>query len=202
MTPIRKNELEYYEKLISNKFAVQSETLNRKFNNEVDKVVEKTFKGFKKQLKLDSFIAKYQKAKKEYLDFKQNKENKEETLRDKVSNEMAKLKSVLKDKSDSNQWSLDLEDRSYRDDTTFWNEADIDEHIKDACKVEARRFVEKQPVSDDIKRLKKQKEEATNVLYSGSSIKDTVRELHKVFTQSGIEYQLPKVLLGIEAPKK
>lgn len=200
MTPIRKNELEYYEKLIDNKFRSQNESLNRKLNNEIDVVVKKTFKPFKKRLNMDKLIAKYEKAKKEYQSFKQTKEIKENQLKMKAKEEQDKVTSFLKEKSDSNGWSLDVDTNSYRDDS-FYNENDIDGFVKDACKVEARRFVEKQPISEDINALSNLKEQARNILYSGNSISSTVTALSTVFKRGGIQFQLPSNLFKIEAPK-
>jgi len=202
MKPIRSNELEYYEKLIDNKFRSQNDALNRKLNNEVDKVVEKTFKPFKKRLNMDSLIAKFNKAKKEYSTFKQTKEIKENELKMKALEEQNKLASFLKQKSDSNDWSLDVNANSYshRDDR-FYSETEIDDLIKDACKVEARRFVEKQAISKDINALDDLKERARNILYSGNSISATVSELSKVFKLGNIQFQLPSKLLQIEAPE-
>jgi len=203
MKPIRSNELEYYEKLIDNKFRSQNDALNRKLNNEIDKVVEKTFKPFKKRLNMDTLIAKFNKARKEYSTFKQTKEIKENELKMKALEEQLKLKSFLKQKSESNNWGLDINTSSYihREDS-FYNESEIDDMIKDACKVEARRFVEKQPVAKDINALDELKESARNILYSGNSISATVSELSKVFKQGNIQFQIPSNLLQIEAPKK
>jgi len=203
MKPIRSNELEYYEKLIDNKFRSQNDALNRKLNNEIDKVVEKTFKPFKKRLNMDTLIAKFNKARKEYSTFKQTKEIKENELKMKALEEQSKLKSFLKQKSESNNWGLDINTSSYihREDS-FYNESEIDDMIKDACKVEARRFVEKQPVAKDINALDELKESARNILYSGNSISATVSELSKVFKQGNIQFQIPSNLLQIEAPKK
>lgn len=203
MKPIRSNELEYYEKLIDNKFRSQNDALNRKLNNEIDKVVEKTFKPFKKRLNMDTLIAKFNKARKEYSTFKQTKEIKENELKMKALEEQSKLKSFLKQKSESNNWNLDINTSSYshREDS-FYNESEIDDMIKDACKVEARRFVEKQPVAKDINALDDLKERARNILYSGNSISATVSELSKVFKQGNIQFQIPSNLLQIEAPKK
>lgn len=202
MKPIRSNELEYYEKLIDNKFRSQNDALNRKLNNEIDKVVEKTFKPFKKRLNMDNLIAKFNKAKKEYSTFKQTKEIKENELKMKALEEQNKLASFLKQKSDSNEWSLEVNANSYshRDDR-FFSETEIDDLIKDACKVEARRFVEKQAISKDINALEDLKERARNILYSGNSISATVSELAKVFKLGNIQFQIPSKLLQIEAPE-
>lgn len=203
MKPIRSNELEYYEKLIDNKFRSQNDALNRKLNNEIDKVVDKTFKPFKKRLNMDTLLAKFNKAKKEYSTFKQTKEIKENELKMKALEEQNKLASFLKQKSESNNWDLDINTNSYshRDDR-FYSETEIDDLVKDACKVEARRFVEKQPVAKDINALDDLKERARNILYSGNSISATVSELSKVFKQGNIQFQIPSNLLQIEAPKK
>ena len=86
MKPIRKNELEYLEKLIDKKFSNQSDSLRRKFDTEVDKTVEKTFKSFKKTLKdgkvsIDDLIKKSEVARLDYENFKRTKEIKDAELK-------------------------------------------------------------------------------------------------------------------------
>ena len=133
MKPIRKNELEYYERLIDKKFEKQGDALNRQFNNEVDKKVEQTFKSFKKHLKVDDMIKQLDKARSEYETFKRTKDQKESELRDKLETHANKLANYLREKSETNDWDLRIS-RYDRDDMISPDQ--FDEKIKEACRVE------------------------------------------------------------------
>jgi len=200
MKPIRKNELEYLEKLIDKKFSNQSDSLRRKFDTEVDKTVEKTFKSFKAKLKVDELVKKSEKARLDYETFKRTKEIKEAELKRNAEAMSNKVVEFLENKSKINDWSLSIGRRSYNDD--LLDASDFDKQIKDACRTEARRYLEKQDVAKEFHALKDKKELAQNILYSGSSINSVVAELSRVFNGCKINYQIPKSLLQIEAPKE
>ena len=205
MKPIRKNELEYLEKLIDKKFSNQSDSLRRKFDTEVDKTVEKTFKSFKKTLKegkvsVDDLIKKSELARLEYENFKRTKEIKEAELKRNAEATADKVIDFLNNKSKINDWDLSIGRSGYRDD--MLDASDFDKQIKDACRTEARRYLEKQDVAKEFHALKDKKELAQNILYSGSSINSVVSELSRVFNSCKINYQIPKSLLQIEAPKE
>jgi hypothetical protein len=110
-----------------------------------------------------------------------------------------KVKEFLDNKSKINDWDLRIVS-SYNDD--LLDASDFDKHIKDACRTEARRYLEKQELAKEFNALKDKKELAQNILYSGSSINSVVSELSKVFNSCKINYQIPKALLQIEAPKE
>lgn len=198
MKPIRKNELEYLEKLIDKKFSNQSDSLRRKFDTEVDKTVEKTFKSFKSKLKVDDLIKKSEKARLDYETFKRTKEIKEAELKRNAQSMANKVVEFLDNKSKINDWDLRIS--TYNDE--MLDASDFDKQIKDACRTEARRYLEKQDVAKEFHALKDKKELAQNILYSGSSINSVVAELSQVFNSCKINYQLPKALLQIEAPKE
>ena len=200
MKPIRKNELEYLEKLIDKKFSNQSDSLRRKFDTEVDKTVEKTFKSFKSKLKVDEMIKKSEKARLDYETFKRTKEIKEAELKRNAEAMSNKVIEFLENKSKINDWDLRIGRHSYNDD--LLDASDFDKEIKAACRTEARRYLEKQDVAKEFHALKDKKELAQNILYSGSSINSVVSELSRVFNGCKINYQIPKSLLQIEAPKE
>jgi len=199
MKPIRKNELEYYERLIDRKFEKQGDALNREFNNEVDKKVEQTFKSFKKHLKVEDMFKKVERARSEYEIFKRTKDQKESELRDKLETHANTLANYLREKSDVNNWDLRMSAGYDRDGVLSSNE--FDNKIKEACRVEARRYLEKQDIAKNMKALETRKEMARNILFSGSSINSVVSELANVFKSSQIDFQIPKSLLQLEAPK-
>jgi len=198
MTPIRKNELEHWESVIKDEFLAHRNNLERKINNETDKVVNKSFNAFKKKIGIDKEIANYFKAKKEYNDFCETKLAKETALKKKALENLQKLKNAFKNKSDSNDWNAEI-DSNYRDDMV--EKEDVDQAIRSACKIEARRMVEKMDVSKSYKEIRNRQNLALNILYSGNSINKTVSELAKLFKASGMDVAIPNNLLTPQITK-
>ena len=59
MQPIRKNELEFHEKLIEKKASSQKNELDRKIRVEAEKLTEKSLSAFKKKIKADKLLEAY-----------------------------------------------------------------------------------------------------------------------------------------------
>ena len=80
MQPIRKNELEFHEKLIESKSKVQKTELDRKIRIEAEKLTEKSLTAFKKKIKVDKLLEAFKSATKEYNAFIDQKNAKEKQL--------------------------------------------------------------------------------------------------------------------------
>ena len=80
MQPIRKNELEFHEKLIERKSSVQKNELDRKIRIEAEKLTEKSLPAFKKKIKVDKLLEAFKSATKEYNAFTDQKNAKEKQL--------------------------------------------------------------------------------------------------------------------------
>ena len=76
MRPIRKQELEYLDNLIRNKFDEKTRAISSQCEMEVSKQMEKDFDKFIETLKLDKTIKEAQIAEKDYEEFKKNKDRK------------------------------------------------------------------------------------------------------------------------------
>ena len=80
MQTIRKNELEFHEKLIESKSKVQKTELDRKIRIEAEKLTEKSLTAFKKKIKVDKLLEAFKSATKEYNAFIDQKNAKEKQL--------------------------------------------------------------------------------------------------------------------------
>jgi hypothetical protein len=184
MRPIRKQELEYLDRLINNKFQEKQSAIRSQCELEVQKQLEKDFNKFVATLKLDKLIKEAEQAEKEYLDFKQSKEMRENAL----SVNATKKKQALKDKfnhwNEIRQWHL-----SSRSD----NDLDcIMSTIKSACRVELEEKYKNSEKGKFFKYLENGIEDAKNILYSGLSIEDVWKNLDDVFNKAQIEVRVPK----------
>jgi hypothetical protein len=184
MRPIRKQELEYLDRLINNKFQEKQSAIRSQCELEVQKQLEKDFNKFVATLKLDKLIKEAEQAEKEYLDFKASKDMKETAL----SVNANKKKQALKDKfnhwNEIRQWHL-----SSRSD----NDLDcIMSTIKSACRVELEEKYKNSEKGKFFKYLQNGIEDAKNTLYSGLSIDDVWKNLENIFGKAQIEVRVPK----------
>ena len=184
MRPIRKQELDYLDRLINNKFQEKQSAIRSQCELEVQKQLEKDFNKFVATLKLDKLIKEAEQAEKEYLDFKASKDMKETAL----SVNANKKKQALKDKfnhwNEIRQWHL-----SSRSD----NDLDcIMSTIKSACRVELEEKYKNSEKGKFFKYLESGIEDAKNTLYSGLSIDDVWKNLENIFGKAQIEVRVPK----------
>jgi hypothetical protein len=184
MRPIRKQELDYLDRLINNKFQEKQSAIRSQCELEVQKQLEKDFNKFVATLKLDKLIKEAEQAEKEYQDFKASKDMKETAL----SVNANKKKQALKDKfnhwNEIRQWHL-----SSRSD----NDLDcIMSTIKSACRVELEEKYKNSEKGKFFKYLESGIEDAKNTLYSGLSIDDVWKNLENIFGKAQIEVRVPK----------
>jgi hypothetical protein len=184
MRPIRKQELEYLDRLINNKFQEKQSAIRSQCEIEVQKQLEKDFNKFVSTLKLDKLIKEAEVAEKEYQDFKRSKDSKEHEL----SIASTKKKMALKDKF--NQWN---EIRQWHLSTRSDNDLDcIMSTLKSACRQELEEKYKNSEKGKFFKYLENGVEDAKNILYSGLSIEDVWKNLEQVFGHAQIEVRVPK----------
>ena len=183
MRPIRKQELEYLDRLINNKFQEKQSAIRSQCELEVEKQLEKDFEKFVSTLKLDKLVKEAEQAEKDYEDFKRNKDNKEQEL----SSISFKKRNALSEKI--NQWS------NIRDWSISTRHDNVDEamsNLKKACRQELEEKYKNSEKGKMFKYLQNGVEDAKNILYSGLSIEDVWRNLDQVFNKAQIEVRVPK----------
>jgi hypothetical protein len=184
MRPIRKQELDYLDRLINNKFQEKQSAIRSQCELEVGKQLEKDFNKFVSTLKLDKLIKEAEIAEKEYQDFKRSKDSKEHEL----SVASSKKKMALKDKF--NQWN---EIRQWHLSTRSDNDLDcIMSTLKSACRQELEEKYKNSEKGKFFKYLESGIEDARNTLYSGLSIDDVWKNLENIFGKAQIEVRVPK----------
>jgi len=184
MRPIRKQELDYLDRLINNKFQEKQSAIRSQCEIEVQKQLEKDFDKFVATLKLDKLIKEAEQAEKEYLDFKASKDMKENALHVNATKKKQALKDKFNHWNEIRQWHL-----SSRSD----NDLDcILSTIKSACRVELEEKYKNSEKGKFFKYLESGIEDARNTLYSGLSIDDVWKNLENIFNKAQIEVRVPK----------
>jgi len=192
MKPIRKNELEYLDKLIRDKFQDRSREIKSAIEAETQKQTEKNYKSFVQKLGISKQINAFKEASTKLRNFITSKESYE----DKLKRAEYKAREALVEKLQS--WSKIRDWNDCRlDDIKQYD--DVEGELKHLCSFETKRAVKKLPkfkVKDELEFLE---EQATNVLYSGRDIMEVWKYLGSTFEKSGIPVAAPKSFLQIES---
>ena len=96
MIPIRKNELEYLEKYVKDKFIERRKKIESEIHLETNKAIEKNFKGFLTKLDIDKDLKAVEIAKDKLEKFQDSKDNYESKLRHAVATAAEKVQKNLK----------------------------------------------------------------------------------------------------------
>ena len=183
MRPIRKQELEYLDRLINNKFQEKQSAIRSQCEIEVQKQLEKDFNKFVSTLRLDKLLKDAEQAEKEYQDFKLSKDAKETALNQNAIKRKQALLEKVNQWSDIRDWSI-----SSRADTVD----EVLDNLKKACRQELEEKYKNSEKGKFFKYLENGVEDAKNILYSGLSIEDVWKNLEQVFGHAQIEVRVPK----------
>ena len=189
MQPIRKNELEFHEKLIEKKASSQKNELDRKIRVEAEKLTEKSLVAFKKKIKADKLLEAYKNATKEYNAFIDQKNAREKQLERKKDEACEKLATHLETQAKIYDWN---ERRIEHNESSSHYEA----IIRDACNKEAMSHVKKSDLGMKYMSLGIVEEQAKISLMSGSPLSEAVKNINSIMRQSGIvyyNYKIPQI---------
>ena len=183
MRPIRKQELEYLDRLINNKFQEKKSAVSSQCELEISNQLEKDFNKFVSTLKLEKLIKEAQQAEKDYQDFIRNKDNKQFEL-NKIATE---ARETLVDKIQ--HWS---KIRNWDIRTSADNVNEAINRLKEACRDELEIKYKNSEKGKVFRYLENGVEDAKNILYSGLSIEDVWKNLEQVFGHAQIDVRVPK----------
>ena len=183
MRPIRKQELEYLDRLINNKFQEKQSAIRSQCELEVEKQLEKDFNKFVSTLKLEKLIKEAEQAEKDFEDFKRNKDSREQELSTLAFKKRGALSEKINQWSDIRDWSI-----SSRADTVD----EVLDNLKKACRQELEEKYKNSEKGKFFKYLESGIEDARNTLYSGLSIDDVWKNLENIFNKAQIEVRVPK----------
>ena len=192
MKPIRKNELEYLDKLIRDKFQDRSREIKSAIEAETQKQTDKNYKSFVQKLGIKAQINAFKEASNKLRTFIASKESYE----DKLKRAEYKARETLIEKLQSWAKIRDWDETHFSDIKQY---DDVQGELKHLCSFETKRAVKKLPkfkVKDELEFLE---EEAKNVLYSGRDIMEVWKYLGSTFEKSGIPVAAPKSFLQIES---
>lgn len=200
MIPIRKNELEYLEKYVKDKFIERRKKIESEIHLETNKTIEKNFKSFINKLGLEQDLKAVEAAKEKLVRFQDSKDNYESKLRAAVADSADKLKRSLEKWQSLRRWDTEDSDTRLRtkSDDWFQNVNNVKYYLREKCADETTKLIERSDKFKEKKILDIMQEEAQNILYSGQSIQDVWKYLGHTFKKANIEVQAPKAMLQLE----
>lgn len=200
MIPIRKNELEYLEKYVKDKFIDRRKKIESEIHLETNKQIEKNFKGFLQKLNLEKSLKNLESAKDKLEKFQDSKDTYEDKLRKAVRVAADVIKSELQKWRTLRRWDQDSssDKLSIKSDDWFQNVDNVKYYLREKCADETQRLIERSDKFKEKVILDVMQEEAQNILYSGQSIQDVWKYLGNTFKKAKIEVQAPKQMLQLE----
>jgi hypothetical protein len=200
MIPIRKNELEYLEKYVRDKFIQRRKKIESEIHLETNKAIEKNFKTFLNKLDLEKDLKAVEAAKEKLERFQDSKDTYESKLRAAVVDTADKLKKSLEKWQSIRRWDSDESETRLRNKSDDWfqNVNNIKYYLREKCSDETTKLIERSDKFKEKKILDVMEEEAQNILYSGQSIQDVWKYLGNTFKRANIEVQAPKAMLQLE----
>lgn len=200
MIPIRKNELEYLEKYVKDKFIQRRKKIESEIHLETNKAIEKNFKTFLNKLDLEKDLKAVEAAKEKLERFQDSKDTYESKLRAAVVDSADKIKKSLEKWQSIRRWDSDESETRLRNKSDDWfqNVNNIKYYLREKCSDETTKLIERSDKFKEKKILDVMEEEAKNILYSGQSIQDVWKYLGSTFKRASIEVQAPKAMLQLD----
>jgi len=192
MKPIRKDEQEYLKDYIKDKFRDKRSALESEREIDVEKQSVKNYKKFVSSLKIDDLMKKAEKLRKDYQNFKVQKERIEEEKRSLYSNAVKKIEEHLDKWKNIRRWENHPSFDSYTNDGALDS---VDRYINKVLQEETRKAYDNSSKGRAIKELDAQRESCENALYSGSSLASVRSYIHGVLTKAQISDSIPNQLM-------
>jgi hypothetical protein len=191
MKPIRSNELEFFNKIIEDKFYDKRQSLETEMVSEAQKLADKKAPTMAKQCGVDGDLKRLAEADKKYKAFILSKISTENKLLSDVREQMSKIESKLERMSKARGWSKSFDGYDATQDGAEY----FHDKLDSACYDEAYKFVKSNHKVYNVLRDKKSACEI--ILHTGSDINSTVSTLQKEMSTVNIDLPVPNHLLQL-----
>ena len=191
MKPIRSNELDFFNKIIENKFYDKRQALETEITSEAQKLADKKSPTMAKQCGVESDLKALKIADDKYKAFVVSKIATENKLLSDVRDQMNKIQSKLERMSKARGWERSFDGYDAREDGAQY----FIEKLNNACYDEAYKYVKSNHKVYNVLRDKKSACEI--ILHTGSDINSTVSTLQKEMAKADIDLPVPNHLLQL-----
>ena len=131
------------------------------------------------------------KAKRELDDFIETKDQVERKLQQKLDGVVKTFYNAMENWNKVRRWEYDF-GKSYDPDPALF-----DNMFSTLCRQETEKAYHSSPKGQALRVLKRQRERAEHIIYSGDSIQNVWRYLGLVFTQAKIAAEIPRQMLQL-----
>ena len=190
MKPVRSNELQHLESTINRKFNDREAEVKSEMENEIQSLSDKNLDRFKKRLNIKSKAQAVANAKKELDAFVETKEQVELKLQNKLDSVVETFFDAMENWNKVRRWKYDF-DKKDQDSDSF------DYMFNALCRQETEKAYHASPKGQALRVLKRQRERAEHIIYSGDSIQNVWRYLGQVFNQAKIAAEIPRQMLQL-----
>ena len=190
MKPVRSNELQHLESTINRKFNDREAEVKSEMENEIQSLSDKNLDRFKKRLNIKSKAQAVANAKKELDNFVRTKEQVEDKLQQKLNTVVNVFFDAMENWNKVRRWKYDF-DKKDQDSDSF------DYMFNALCRQETEKAYHASPKGQALRVLKRQRERAEHIIYSGDSIQNVWRYLGHVFNQAKIAAEIPRQMLQL-----
>ena len=186
MQPIRKQEQEFHDKLISKKASFQTNELDRKMRVEGEKLTNKSLPAFKKKMKVDKLLEEAKNTEKAYDSYMDQRHLKQRQLERKKEEASKRLANHLQVQSKIYGWNRNVDEDE--------NLSTYESIIRDACNQEAMTHIKQSELGTKYLSMGIVEEQSKIALYKGDSLDVAVANINGIMKQAGIVYFNSKFL--------
>jgi len=191
MKPIRSNELEFFNKIIEDKFYNMRQTLETEITSEAQKLADKKSPTMAKQCGVEGDLKALKIADEKYKSFVVSKIATENKLLSDVRDQMNKIQSKLERMAKARGWERSFDGYDAREDGAQY----FIEKLNNACYDEAYKHVKSN--HKVYNNLRDKKSACEIILHTGSDINSTVSTLQKEMKTVNIDLPVPNHLLQL-----
>jgi len=191
MKPIRSNELDFFNKIIENKFKHKRQAVETEITIEAQKLADKQAPSMAKQCGVESDLKALKIACDKYKTFIESKNATEDKLFSDVRDQMKQVSSKLERIGMARAWDQVFDGYDCREDGAEY----FVQKLNNCCYDEAYKSVKANHKVYNI--IKDKKSECEIVLHTGSDINSTISTLQKVMKTVDIDLPVPNHLLQL-----
>jgi len=189
---ISKDNREYWQNKLSNKFREKKQTIESLHQIEINEQSQKNYPIFKKRLGIEKDILAYLKVEKDFNDYSKNYEKRLEEKRENVRKFFSKIRDKLKSWAETRDAFNDVNIPSYNHDMSYYRLSEnLEEYLIDTCKKETRQAFYKSKKGQEIQKLDELEEKATDLLHSDMIGAEVLKQISLIAKETQINMTIP-----------
>ena len=189
---ISKDNREYWQNKLSNKFREKKQTIESLHQIEINEQSQKNYPIFKKRLGIEKDILAYLKVEKDFNDYSKNYEKRLEEKRENVRKYFSKIRDKLKSWAETRDVFNDVNIPNYDHDRSFYRLSEsLEEYLRDTCKKETKNAFYKSKKGQEIQKLDELEEKATDLLHSDMIGAEVLKQISLIAKETQINMTIP-----------